>query len=44
MAYVIVHYLPFLIAAGAYGFVVGWWAMGSRSRRALDDIHGGDAP
>lgn len=44
MAYVIVHYLPFLIAAGALGFAVGWWATGSRLRQMLDDIQGGDAP
>lgn len=43
MAYVIVHYLPFLIAAGGLGLVVGWWATGSRRRRALDETGEGEA-
>jgi len=40
MAYVIVHYLPFMIAAGALGFLVGWWATGSRRCQIVD--HSGD--
>ncbi|WEK49336.1 MAG: hypothetical protein P0Y66_16565 [Candidatus Kaistia colombiensis] len=42
MAYVIVHYVPFLIAAGLLGFLVGWWAMGSARRRSTDGAGEGD--
>lgn len=37
MAYVVVHYLPFLSAAATLGLLVGWWAMGSRRRRVAED-------
>lgn len=32
MDYLIVQYAPFVIAAVACGFLVGWWAQGSRRR------------
>lgn len=38
MAYVIVHYLPFLAAAAGLGFLIGWWATGSRRGRGADDL------
>jgi len=41
MTYVIVHYLPFLVAAGALGFLIGWWATGSTRRRSGTGEGGG---
>lgn len=44
MAYVIVNYWPFLVTAAALGFVVGWWALGSRRRLADETDPAGGEP